>query len=153
MLNKRDQTSSYEWINTDEESGTTCSKASTTISTIRFRVHCRRALIDTGMLSFGFIILKMQRFESLDIIKFWYRCVFFCSFGAWFNYFSILVLNVFEFFPARVINWGKNGSKIHKLLLTGVVSSVVGFLNTDAVNSIWHTQSAKGNAISSTVKK
>lgn len=133
MLNKRDQKSSYEWINTDEESGTTCSKASTTISTIRFRVHCRRALIDTGMLSFGFIILKMQRFESLDIIKFLYRCVFFCSFGAWFD--------------SRVINWGKNGSKIHKLLLTGMVSSVVGFLNTDAVNSIWHTQSAKGNAI------
>lgn len=111
MLNKRDQTSSYEWINTDEESGTTCSKASTTISTITFRVHCRRALIDTGMLSFGFIILKMQRFESLDIIKFWYRCVFFCSFGAWFDYFSILVLNVFEFFLQELLIEAKMGAK------------------------------------------
>lgn len=105
MLNKRDQTSSYEWINTDEESGTTCSKASTTISTIRFRVHCRRALIDTGMLSFGFIILKMQRFESLDIIKFLYRCVFFCSFGAWFDYFTILELLIEAKMGAKSTNY------------------------------------------------
>lgn len=85
------------------------------------------------MLSFGFIILKMQRFESLDIIKFWYRCMFFCSFGAWFDYFTILVLNIFEFFLQELLIEAKMGA--------------------DAVNSIWHTQSAKGNAISSTVKK
>lgn len=72
---------------------------------------------DTGMLSFGFIILKMQRFESLDIIKFWCQCVFFCSFGARFDYFTILALNFLEFFLQELLIAAKMGAEYTKYCL------------------------------------